>query len=67
MVALTNKLELQSFVWRKFNSQRTCVANSTVLTPLQPKLQASEFSEFALSCTNKYSKEEEKKNLMVSY
>ena len=58
MVALTSKLELQSFLWRNFNSQRTCIANSTVLTPIQPKIQASKVSEFAPSCANEYAKGE---------
>ena len=33
MVALTSKLELLGFLWRSFNSQRLCVANSVVMTP----------------------------------
>ena len=57
MVALTSKLELQGFLWRNFNS-RTCVANSMVLTPVQPKIQALKVSEFASSCANEYAKEE---------
>ena len=61
MVVLTSKPELEGFLWRNFNSQRTCVANSTVLTPIQPKIQASKVSEFAPSCANEYAKEEEEK------
>ena len=57
-----SKLELQGFLQRNFNSQRTCVANSMVLTPIQPKIQASKVSEFAPSCTNKYAKE---KNMTI--
>ena len=61
MVTLTNKLELQGFLWRNFNSQRTCVANSTVLTPVQPKIQASNVLEFVPFCANKHVKEKEEK------
>ena len=32
-----------------------------VLTPLQPKIQASKVSEFLPSCANEYAKEKEEK------
>ena len=60
MAALTSKLELEDFLWKNFNSQTTCVANSTVLPPIQPKIQASKVLEFALSYANEYAKEEKK-------
>ena len=42
---------------RNFNSQSTCVNNSTVLTPVQPKIQALKVLEFVPFCANKYAKE----------
>ena len=61
MVALTSKLALQDFLSRNLNSQRTCVVNSMVLPPIQPKIQALKVSEFAPCCVNKYTKEKEEK------
>ena len=67
MAALTSKLELQGFLWRNFNSQRTCVANSTVLSPIKPKIQASKVLEFSPSCANEYAKDREKEKNMTIF
>ena len=48
MPVLTNKAPRLSL--KKFNSQTTFVANSTVLAPIIPKIQASKVSEFAPLC-----------------
>ena len=51
MPGLTGKLELQGF---RFNSQRTCVANSIQFQCQTTKIQAAKVSDFVLLCTNKY-------------
>ena len=61
MVALSSKLELQGFLWRKFYRQRTCVPNPMPLTPTQPKIQTLKVKYFVLPYTNEYAKEKEKK------
>ena len=64
MAALTSKLELQGFLGRNFNSQRTCVANSMVLTPIQPKIQGSKVSDLRpLVLANEYVKEKQQFSL----
>ena len=64
MVTLTSKLELQGFLYRNFNSHRTCVANSRVVTPTQPKIQALNLHPLALMTMwrRRRKKEEKQKN-----
>ena len=53
MAGLASKLEFQGLLWRHLYSQRTCVANPTLLTPIQPKIHdLIKISYFAAHCTN---------------
>ena len=54
MAALASKLEFQGLLWRHLYSQRTCVANPMLLTPIQPKIHdLIKISYFAAHCTNR--------------
>ena len=61
MAALTSKLEFQGFLWRIFYSQRSCIANPTLIAPITPKIQASKILYYVVHCTKEYVKEKEKK------
>ena len=50
IAAFTSELELQGFFKISFNSHRTFVTNSTVLTPIQPKIQLCEFQNMCSLC-----------------
>ena len=46
-----HKLEIQGFLWRNFNSQKTCVANSKVLTDTTDKSQVYMLQKFQNLCS----------------
>ena len=50
-----SKLELQAFLCRNFYCQRTCVTKPIFLTPIQPKIHASN-SHFVPLGVNEYAK-----------
>ena len=55
----------KAFSEETFVAKRTCVANSTVLLSIQPKIKTLKLSEIVPSCTNEYVNDKEIKNMTI--